>query len=146
MTVTKHYKTVTKRQSEMISYERSGKWNSGQSNRSVFFAGLVGIFGLCNSLKTPVPKEIGIPMIIHSLTPVTVRSHDSHMIRHLKCVHLHPHTSTHTHTHTVTSYSIFLAVEGCIKQVISRLFKLQRQNKKYFIFVSYYINLLTKPI
>lgn len=33
-----------------------------------------GISGLCKSLKSPVPMDMGIPMIIHSLTPIKTKN------------------------------------------------------------------------
>ena len=43
--------------------------NSWQSNRSCLLLATAGFSGLCSNLNTPVPIDIGIPIMMHSLTP-----------------------------------------------------------------------------
>ena len=50
-----------------------------QLSKIVFLnAGSVFFTCLCSNLKTPVPKHMGLPMIIHSLTPFSKKSNDNY--------------------------------------------------------------------
>lgn len=46
-------------------------WNSFVSKIRGLMGGFGSLLALCNSLKSPVPMFIGIPMMMHSDTPGT---------------------------------------------------------------------------